>query len=309
MIELAYIARPLVGAVIGYITNDIAIRMLFRPRTAKYLFGVKIPFTPGLIPKEKSRIASSIGDAISKNLMNREVLEKTLLSEDMTDKIRTGLRDFICKQKKNDESVEAFLSHYLSKEEIASIRINVSTDLSKQIHTALSSAQLGTKIANIVVAHVIEKVRNSTLGRSGMLGMLGADQIIGMVTGPLENLLAKNINEILANHSKEMVGTLIDDQIGRFMEVPVKELFEGKEKQVKQAENTIISLYRTMVTEQLPRILDTLNISKIIEERINEMDVKETEKLILEVMNKELKAIVWLGALLGFVMGCVNLLF
>lgn len=309
MIELAYIARPLVGAVIGYITNDIAIRMLFRPRTAKYLFGVKIPFTPGLIPKEKSRIASSIGETISKNLMNSEVLEKTLLSEEMTDKIRTGLREFVGKQKKNDESLEAFLSHYLSKEEIASIRINVSTNLSKQIHTALSSAQLGTKISNIVVAHVIEKVRNGMLGRSGMLGIFGIDQIIGMVTGPLENLIAKNINEMLANHSEEMVSTLIDDQIGRFMEVPVKELLDRKETQIEQAENTIISLYRTLVTEQLPRILDTLNISKIIEERINEMDVKETERLILEVMNKELKAIVWLGALLGFVMGCVNLLF
>lgn len=95
MIELSFIARPLVGAVIGYITNDIAIRMLFRPRTAKYIFGYKIPFTPGLIPKEKSRIASSIGDAISKNLMNREVLEKTLLADEMIDKIKKGINDFV----------------------------------------------------------------------------------------------------------------------------------------------------------------------------------------------------------------------
>ena len=76
MIELTYIARPLIGAVIGYITNDIAIRMLFRPRRAKYIFGFRLPFTPGLIPKEKARIAASIGEAVSKNLMNREVLEK-----------------------------------------------------------------------------------------------------------------------------------------------------------------------------------------------------------------------------------------
>ena len=37
------------------------------------------------------------------------------------------------------------------------------------------------------------------------------------------------------------------------------------------------------------------------------MDMNETEKLILQVMDKELKAIVWLGALLGAVMGCVNI--
>ena len=303
MVELAYIARPLVGAVIGYITNDIAIRMLFRPRTAKYLFGVKIPFTPGLIPKEKSRIAASIGDAISKNLMNREVLEKTLLADEMLDKITDGINDFVNTQKSNNETVEQFLGHYLSSDDIKYMSESVSNDLSAQIHTALSSAKLGTKIASIVVAHVLEKVKN------GMLGMFGADQFISMVATPVENLLAKNINEMLSNHSQEMVGALIYDQIKNFMNVPMKNLFVGREKQIEKVEKTILSLYKTLVTEQLPRILDTINISKIIESRINEMDVKESEKLILEVMNHELKAIVWLGALLGFLMGCINLLF
>lgn len=303
MIELAYIARPLVGAVIGYITNDIAIRMLFRPRTAKYIFGYKLPFTPGLIPKEKSRIAASIGDAISKNLMNREVLEKTLLADEMLDKIKNGINDFVNAQKSNSETVEHFLGRYLSPDDIRYMSESVSNDLSAQIHTALSSAQLGTKIASIVVTHVLDKVKN------GMLGMFGADQFISMVATPVENLLAKNINEMLSNHSQEMVGTLIDDQITNFMNVPMKNLFIGREKQIEKVESTILSLYKTLVTEQLPRILDTINISKIVESRINEMDVKESEKLILEVMNRELKAIVWLGALLGFVMGCINLLF
>lgn len=300
---LTILSRPLIGAVIGYITNDIAIRMLFRPRTAKYFLGKKIPFTPGLIPKEKARIAVSIGDAISKNLMNREVLEKTLLSTEMVDKIGKGIDDFINTQQCNNEMVQEFLRHYLSKEDIGIIQKNLSSDLSSQIHSALSSAQLGTKIANIVIAHVLEKVQN------GLLGMLGVNQFIGLIATPAEQLLAKNIDEMLSNQSEEIVYTLIKGQIEHFMNVPMKDLFEGKEKQIEQAKSTIISLYRTLVTEQLPKILDTINISKIVESRINEMDVKESEKLILDVMNRELKAIVWLGALLGFVMGCINLLF
>lgn len=48
------------------------------------------------------------------------------------------------------------------------------------------------------------------------------------------------------------------------------------------------------------------NISRIVEGRINEMDMDETERLIFQVMDKELKAIVWLGALLGCIMGIVN---
>ncbi len=284
-------------------SNDIAIRMFCRPRTTKHIFGIKIPFTPGLIPKEKTRIASSIGDAISKNLMNREVLEKTLLADEMIDKIKNGIDDFVNIQKSNNESVEQFLSHYLSSEDVKYMSESISNDLSAQIHTALSSAQLGTKIASIAVAHVLEKVKG------GMLGMFGADQFIAMIAAPVENLLAKNINEMLSNHSQEMVGSLIDDQIKNFMGVPMRNLFVGREKQIEKAELTILSLYKTLVTEQLPRILDTINISKIIESRINEMDVNESEKLILEIMNRELKTIVWLGALLGFVMGCINLLF
>ena len=51
--ETQLIIGPLVGAIIGLITNGIAIKMIFRPLYAKYLWGWKLPFTPGLIPKEK----------------------------------------------------------------------------------------------------------------------------------------------------------------------------------------------------------------------------------------------------------------
>ena len=48
---LKMLSAPLLGALIGYITNWLAVKMLFRPREAKYLFGHRIPFTPGVIPK------------------------------------------------------------------------------------------------------------------------------------------------------------------------------------------------------------------------------------------------------------------
>ena len=46
----------------------------------------------------------------------------------------------------------------------------------------------------------------------------------------------------------------------------------------------------------------------MVESRINEMDMNEVEKIIFEVIDKELKAIVWFGALLGFIIGWMNLL-
>lgn len=46
----------------------------------------------------------------------------------------------------------------------------------------------------------------------------------------------------------------------------------------------------------------------MVEDKINRMDVREFEKLVLSVMKKELQAVVNLGALIGFVIGLINLL-
>ena len=122
-----YLLPPLVGGVIGYVTNDIAIRMLFRPHTAKHIMGWRVPFTPGIIPKEKGRIAEAVGTAISDNLMSQEVLEKYLLSDSMVGKVRMAIENFIAKQKGNRETVAQFLEHYLSREEVS-----VSADSTKE---------------------------------------------------------------------------------------------------------------------------------------------------------------------------------
>ena len=101
---------------------------------------------------------------------------------------------------------------------------------------------------------------------------------------------------------------MIGGEVDNFLNKPVSNLLEEPEEQLVQAVNTIESIYRSIITEHLPKIPQSIDISKIVRERINEMDVNETEKLIFQVMDKELKAIVWLGALLGLVMGGINIL-
>ena len=322
--ETSYIIAPLLGGVIGYITNDIAIRMLFRPHTAKYIFGIHIPFTPGIIPKEKGRISEAVGGVISENLMNKEVLEKYLLSEDMVGKVRSAVEEFIATQQRKNETVVQFLGHYLSKEEIDTIAQNINQSITKQTYEKLADSSVGEKVAHIAVDHVAQKLtidgaQELLSGIGGALGGLGGmaaglfggnivAKFLGMLREPAEHLLAKNINTMLRDNGEEIVSNMIGGEVETFLNKPVCKLLEGHEEQLAQAVNTIESIYRSIITEHLPKILDSINISKIVRERINEMDVNETEKLIFQVMSKELKVIVWLGALLGLVMGSVNLI-
>ncbi|EKQ71261.1 hypothetical protein OsccyDRAFT_0120 [Leptolyngbyaceae cyanobacterium JSC-12] len=70
-----FVAPPVVGGIIGYFTNDIAIRMLFRPYRAYYLCGKRVPFTPGLIPRNQERLAKRISDTIMGSLLTPEELQ------------------------------------------------------------------------------------------------------------------------------------------------------------------------------------------------------------------------------------------
>ena len=84
---LKYIAGPLIGSAIGYFTNFIAVKMLFHPKNEVKLLGHTLPFTPGAIPKGKSRLAKSVGDAVGNNLITQEDIEKKLTNDELAEKI------------------------------------------------------------------------------------------------------------------------------------------------------------------------------------------------------------------------------
>lgn len=300
--ETQFIIGPLVGAIIGLITNGIAIRMIFRPLYAKYLWGWKLPFTPGLIPKEKGRIAKSIGNAISINLMNKETLEKTLLSQEILDKLENGIDNFTENLSHNEQTLQEYLYSLLSKKEIDLIINNTKEDVTTILQKELSNPQLGDQVSSIVIKHAISKVQE------GLLGVFSIDIFINLIAMPAEQLLAKNINEMLANNSHKLIHELLDKGTDRILSMQMHEIVKEHSQLIDTFKIYIISSYKKVISEQLPRILNTINISKVVEERINEMDVKEVEQLLFQIMDKELKAIVWLGGLLGFIMGFINIL-
>ncbi len=72
---MIYFAPPIAGGIIGYFTNDIAIKMLFRPYRPYYIFRRKLPFTPGLIPANQERLAKRVADTIMGSLLTPSELQ------------------------------------------------------------------------------------------------------------------------------------------------------------------------------------------------------------------------------------------
>ena len=88
---LPWVLPPVLGAVIGYVTNAVAIKMLFRPLREWRLFGVRVPFTPGIIPRQRFSLAENIGDMVSRELLTEDTLARQIGSS----KFQTGVRSAI----------------------------------------------------------------------------------------------------------------------------------------------------------------------------------------------------------------------
>ncbi len=91
---LIYALPPVAGAAIGYITNAIAIKMLFRPLTEKRFFGIRIPLTPGIIPKQRGNLADSIATMVSAHLLTDEAVRKQINSADFQTSLYNSVSSF-----------------------------------------------------------------------------------------------------------------------------------------------------------------------------------------------------------------------
>ncbi len=80
-----YLIPPLAGAIIGYFTNYLAIRMLFRPLTKKYFLKIPLPLTPGIIPARRRELARRIGDMVGDHILTRAVILEKLQSPAVDD--------------------------------------------------------------------------------------------------------------------------------------------------------------------------------------------------------------------------------
>ncbi len=76
-----FVLFPVVGAIIGTITNHLAIKMLFRPYRAFHLGSWRLPFTPGVIPSQRHVIAGNIAETFEKQLFSGGEIHRALTGE------------------------------------------------------------------------------------------------------------------------------------------------------------------------------------------------------------------------------------
>lgn len=101
---MAWIAAPLVGAFIGWVTNVLAIRLLFRPHQPVRIWRFTLQ---GLIPRRRREIAASVADVIDRELLPWPDLVERLYTPAMEQSLGRAVAKVACHRLQ--ERLPAFL--------------------------------------------------------------------------------------------------------------------------------------------------------------------------------------------------------
>ena len=481
---MRFIIPIIVGAIIGYITNWLAIKMLFRPYEEKKFLGLHVPFTPGLIPKERDRIARSVGKTIGEYLLSPEIIIGALSKDKMDYHIKLWVESNINKLKEEDRTIKAFIMD-LNYGNINRLLELVEGKITESICFKLREDKFQQKSMDLIEKYIFDESSNTfptvineklelllnDLSSSNEVRMILEEAICNKVNQlsnderPLNEVIPENIiyetKAFISDHNEDIVNilesllkdpiieykikksintfvqknvskaitifinpetisekvyrtivlNLDNDEVSRnieliitaafdkFLEVKVKDISMGisqkiddkeisniskgiltyitnrenqdkilniieekiklhesdiqntalnfiskelkailnseamynniyliihssienllnrpissfieniDETSIKNIASFIKTIFSDFIMNKLPHIIELFNISKVVEEQINSFDVAFAEELIVEIANKELKAITWLGALLGGIMGVLS---
>ena len=282
---LHYISGPAIGALIGYCTNYIAVKMLFHPYKEVKLFGLTLPFTPGVIPKNKPRLARAISRAVADVLLTKEHIAG-LITNAAIDSAGTALvaGSGLFGEGSPNDLARRFGMDGLHTEQLEDY-------LTDKVWEGIKTIDIGS----IVAAKANEVVRSNP-----MLSFLPVGSIIATIK-------AKVGEYVDSEECRMKIAVVVSAKVAELKEAPTGETLASVGMSETAAEGLVVSVIHRLLDTYLEPVLNMLHIDRIIEDKINDMDIAMFEELVMSVMKNELNAIVNLGFFIGLIIGVINI--
>ena len=365
---LIIIFMMIIGALIGGVTNVIAVKMLFHPFKTYYIFNKRVPFTPGLIPKRRAEIADKIGQVVEEHLLTESMIQSKLNAT----ATRTAIEEVIQKQIEKLKEDRTSLDYLANKVDIDIAQLakgKIETIMSEKLELFYYDHR-NTPITQLIPENIEKSIDNKVeavpellfdRARVYLKSEKGAADIASMldtffnekgkIVGLLQMFMTKESiadriqHELirLTNHpkAKDIANQIIDNEYETFKSKQLSEVLNEQQFQTFKTSitdlvigymdinnmatrslNTLtpnfIQFLENKVTQKLTNviienaskhmspIMKKVNLRQMVEQQINTFDLAYIEKLIIDIANKELKLIMFLGFLLGGIIGLLQ---
>lgn len=201
------ITLPLMGALVGYGTNWLAIKMVFRPYEEKHIFGFRVPFTPGVMAKERYVFSKKLGDTLSENVITDEELLKHLQKIDFEEVVKNLI---------NNIDSDASISTYINDEEtVRAFRNEV-----KKLIISSTNEKNVQQLSNAIVNEIKNSVNNDTLSK-----IVNKDELVKIIKSFKHNdELFRLANNLLINlfRNEELLDTPLRTFLGEDVTIKIQ---------------------------------------------------------------------------------------
>lgn len=286
------ILPPIIGGAIGYFTNDLAIKMLFRPYEAKYIGRFRVPFTPGIVSKRKEALAVLLGREVEAQFFNADDLELVFQSEAFKNAVAGSVSHLLTTRK---TTLCLALEEAQDSEAFGPVLDKLKGELKSQAQRAALNFDYSP-----VIEGAAAQVMNSRRGE------LPRGTIKNALT-VLAPLLSDGIKNYLDQEGREVIGELVEETLVDFADRPVCDIAARLCTDTATLENAVKEAYGRFMRAYVRRVVESIDVAGMITEKLRCMETRAIETLILSVVGKEFRYVVLLGGLIGAVIGAVNI--
>lgn len=283
---------PLVGAIIGFCTNWLAVKMLFHPYNELKLWKIHIPFTPGIIPKRRKAMARALGKAVGTALVTPTDIQRLFVSDEIKIKVGDAVANAVLNIDENTTAESVMRRHGdVYDKFLGRASEIVAEKLTECMRNALPS----------LLSDRFSEILGSRGGIGGLLGFFG-----GKFLRKLPESVSEKLDVFLEQKGYETLLPVVKAELGKISATPIRDFTEKAELTHDKISAFAGDVYEKYVVGKIVSFVAEFDIAGVVERKINEMDMEEVERLFMSVMKRELRAIVNLGGVLGAVVGIVN---
>lgn len=186
-----WITLPAIGGLIGWITNWLAVKMIFRPIRERRILGIRVQ---GLVGKRQKDLAKAIGKVVGTHLVEHKDVVKSLNKLDFTG-ILNGVLDRGLGPKIQELRGLPLIGGFLTEERVRDIRNSIVQGVMAHKETVLDEVEKGLAkgldvpalVEKKVGAFAVEKLEKIILEVANR--ELRAIEVLGGVLGALIGLL------------------------------------------------------------------------------------------------------------------------
>ena len=194
-----------IGALIGYVTNYVAIKLLFRPYKPVKLGNITV-FPQGVIPREKKSLARKVGNTVKEYILSEEEIRKIVT----TSEVREEIEKFLDEKIKELSSKE--ITEFISKEEMADKFMKIILKVVEEKFSMFASLISEDMLKNILIQLEIPIKINE---------IIQSEKIVEIIKPEVFNFLEKEVPQIFI---KAHIDKIVEEKVASFDEKTLEDM-------------------------------------------------------------------------------------